>query len=45
MTNAHWVCAVIFVDHDLVKIAISKDTKFAKWVAYKVEYKNLNGSF
>ena len=36
---------IIFVDHDLVKIAISKDTKFAKWVAYKVEYKNLNGSF
>jgi|TARA_Y100000389_G_scaffold115677_1_gene112810 DNA/RNA endonuclease G (NUC1) len=27
-----------------VKIAISKDTKFAKWVAYKVESKNLNGS-
>ena len=33
------------VDHDLVKIAISKDTKFAKWEAYKVEYKHLNGSF
>ena len=35
---------IIVVVHDLVKIAISKDTKFAKWVAYKVESKNLNGS-
>ena len=35
---------IIVVDHDLVKIAISKDTKFAKWVAYKVDSKNLNGS-
>ena len=25
---------IIVADHDLVKIAISKDTKFAKWVAY-----------
>ncbi len=35
---------IIVADHDLVKIAISKDTKFAKWVAYKVESKNLSGS-
>ena len=45
MTNAHWVCAAIFVDHDLVKIAISKDTKFAKWWPIKLNIKILMDLF
>lgn len=33
----------IVVDHDIFVLSMNPETKFADWVAYKVEPKNLNG--